>query len=638
MLIGDWFCGGGGVTEGATRAGHKVVFAVNHDKDAIFVHSQNHPDTIHFNEDIREIDPFMILKRFQHLDGWWISAECTHLSNAKGGTSRNADSRTLSDVMGHYSSVCLPPRIWVENVKEIRTNGPLVPKALKDSKGKQRSLELDYCKVQIEYSEATLNGAEQDKLILKHEIDRLINLLDAYDNYKRDGNGELVMVPEPKFKGAMYLKWVRFMQDLGYSYESKVLNYLDYGGAQRRERYFAYLHHKTLGQPIRWPRQTHARKSVTGDLFTSDLKQWRCAREILNLDNKGKCIFTERGDMPLLEQTTLDRMRTGLKMFGHEGEVVMVDRYHTGSSPVDVDGPLPTVMASMERSLVSVSMIDNYTHGQKPSGLNDALGTCLAKREKSLVTAYVMPSSFSNPAVSLLAPLSTVVESRRHLALVHAQYLTNSYGCGGGSSSIDGPLPAVMTNPKSNLTSAFLVKYHGTGVNVIGVDGPISTVCTKDRLGLVNVDFLSSNHGGHNALRWNNGLDEPLQTIAASLTPSKVSALILAGEKRDYVLRHAPKPTAKGNVIHPSWCRIWGGYLVDNAILGLRYRLLEVEELLRAQGAPNNYFNYKRDPNEPLMVGTTKAKWMAGNMVPSDWVEQILGVYEPEPVYDDLMF
>ena len=59
LLYIDLFCGAGGTSTGVTKARlfgkqcAKVVACVNHDANAIASHQANHPDTLHFTEDIR---------------------------------------------------------------------------------------------------------------------------------------------------------------------------------------------------------------------------------------------------------------------------------------------------------------------------------------------------------------------------------------------------------------------------------------------------------------------------------------------------------------------------------------------------------------------------------------------------------
>ena len=62
LLYIDLFCGAGGTTTGVEQAElngqacAKVIACVNHDVNAIVSHQANHPDTLHFTEDIRTLD------------------------------------------------------------------------------------------------------------------------------------------------------------------------------------------------------------------------------------------------------------------------------------------------------------------------------------------------------------------------------------------------------------------------------------------------------------------------------------------------------------------------------------------------------------------------------------------------------
>ena len=57
-LIVDNFAGGGGASTGLEAAwGRAPDIAVNHDADAIAMHTANHPETRHYQEDVWKVDP-----------------------------------------------------------------------------------------------------------------------------------------------------------------------------------------------------------------------------------------------------------------------------------------------------------------------------------------------------------------------------------------------------------------------------------------------------------------------------------------------------------------------------------------------------------------------------------------------------
>ena len=84
-LIIDCFAGGGGASVGIELAcGRQVSIAINHDLDAVKMHSVNHPNTIHLLEDVFDVD----LKQYvcgKDVGLMWASPSCTHFSRAKGG-------------------------------------------------------------------------------------------------------------------------------------------------------------------------------------------------------------------------------------------------------------------------------------------------------------------------------------------------------------------------------------------------------------------------------------------------------------------------------------------------------------------------------------------------------------------------
>lgn len=62
LLYIDLFCGAGGTSTGVEKATFhgdkcaKVIACVNHDANAIASHAANHPDALHFTEDIRTLE------------------------------------------------------------------------------------------------------------------------------------------------------------------------------------------------------------------------------------------------------------------------------------------------------------------------------------------------------------------------------------------------------------------------------------------------------------------------------------------------------------------------------------------------------------------------------------------------------
>lgn len=121
----DLFAGGGGASEGMRRAtGFHPVVAVNHDDDAIRMHAANHPETMHFREDVFKVSPG-VGSRGRRPDLLWASPQCTHFSRARGRAPKSEQQRSLAWVVVDWARDARPRCIIVENVPEFLTWGPL---------------------------------------------------------------------------------------------------------------------------------------------------------------------------------------------------------------------------------------------------------------------------------------------------------------------------------------------------------------------------------------------------------------------------------------------------------------------------------------------------------------------------------
>ncbi len=116
LLYIDLFCGAGGTSTGVNSARlhdepcADVIACVNHDAKAIASHAANHPNALHFTEDIRTLELSPLISHIaecrkdnpEALIVLWASLECTNFSKAKGGQPRDADSRTLAEHLFRY--------------------------------------------------------------------------------------------------------------------------------------------------------------------------------------------------------------------------------------------------------------------------------------------------------------------------------------------------------------------------------------------------------------------------------------------------------------------------------------------------------------------------------------------------------
>lgn len=448
LLYIDLFCGAGGTTTGVEQAhlhGEKcarVIACVNHDATAIASHQANHPETLHFTEDIRTLDLSPLVKhlnemKMKHPDAYvvlWASLECTNFSKAKGGRPRDADSRTLAEHLFRYIEAIHPDYIQIENVKEFMCWGDL------DGKGK----------------------------------------------------------PVSRDQGRCYLQWVKTVSSYGYDYDHRILNAADFGAYTSRRRYFGQFARK--GLPLAFPVPTYARNGDEGGMF-HQYRKWKPVREVLDLTDEGTSIFTKK--KPLCEKT-LERIYAGLIKFVAGGRRQYEDfilKYnsmnHGNYRPVPTEEPCPTVACQNRLGYVKINFLSKQFSGDpdsKNQSVDKPAGTITCIDHHAFVTAY-----FGNGYnCSIEEPNPTVTTKERH-ALVSVdlnepmpdvpldkvtiqtnRFLDNQYG-NGGPSSIETASPVVVNNPKQNIVSAdqFLMNPYSFISDGTSIDNPCFTLIAR---------------------------------------------------------------------------------------------------------------------------------------------------------------
>ncbi len=133
-IVVDNFAGGGGASTGIEMAlGRSPEIAINHDPDAISMHTVNHPYTEHYCESVWDIVPRDVVAG-RPVGLVWLSPDCKHFSKAKGSTPVSKKIRGLAWVTLRWAATVRPRVIMLENVEEFQTWGPL----LLDSEGNAR--------------------------------------------------------------------------------------------------------------------------------------------------------------------------------------------------------------------------------------------------------------------------------------------------------------------------------------------------------------------------------------------------------------------------------------------------------------------------------------------------------------------
>lgn len=457
LLYIDLFCGAGGTSTGVERARlhgekcAKVIACVNHDKNAIASHAANHPEALHFTEDIRTLDmkPLVGITNSERAKDpnakvvLWASLECTNFSKAKGGQPRDADSRTLAEHLFRYIEALKPDYIYIENVEEFMCWGEL------------------------------------------------------------DENGK----PVSKDKGILYLRWVKNVCNYGYDFSHRLLNAADYGAVTSRTRFFGIF--AKHGLPMVFPEPTHCKGGRAADMFHPALKTWNAVRDVLELVDEGESIF---GRKKPLSERTLERIYKGLKKFIPRGKDAFLSKQYSGDPDgknISIDEPAGTITCIDHHALVQAKLLDKTP-----------------KSRRSLVTSH---------------------------------FFANEYSGGGQLSSIDAPLPTVLTIPKQKLVTV--------------------------RQFLINTSYQSK--GG--------SIDEPIFTLIARM--DKSPAYLATAEK-------GTPPEIQST--DSEFTRLIKEFMIEHNIIDIYMRMLSVTELKEAQGFPKDY----------VLIGTqTEQKKYIGNAV-----------------------
>ena len=298
----DLFCGGGGSVTGAINAlkAADVKYegrCFNHWDLAIKTIQMNHPEMVPDFEracaDIAEVSgcPQEVFDTdCRRLDMLWASPSCTHHSNAAGGIVRSNQLRSQPEHLLPFLRLTQCRRMFVENVKEFKSWGPLLDK-------------------------------------------------DTWYKGKKYKAGQA----DPREAGLFFNDWIRDIKHSGYHVDVAVLNAADYGAATSRERLIIQAVRKSSGEKIIWAEPTHAKEP---GLF--NYLPWRSAAEIIDWSIPGESIFDRK--KPLCENT-LQRIEAGIKKYwGAWAEPFLIVLRGTtdnaiNSTAVPLSSPLPTITA-----------------------------------------------------------------------------------------------------------------------------------------------------------------------------------------------------------------------------------------------------------------------------------------------------
>lgn len=444
FLIIDLFCGAGGTTTGfaMTNGISKVVACVNHDPIAIKSHWANHPDVIHFEEDIRTLDLTGLIEivsksKIQYPDAYiilWASLECTNFSKAKGGQPRDADSRTLADHLLRYIDKLNPDYIKIENVVEFMSWGPL------------------------------------------------------------DDNGK----PVSRKNGSDWMRWCNEIDAMGYRNEWKELNSANFGAYTSRNRLFGAFAKK--GLPIAWPESTHAKVPSKMSMY-GDLKKWMPVKDVLDFSDEGESIFNRKKD---LSDKTLERIYAGLLKYVAKGDKSFISKYFSGrpaGKVISVDGPAGTILTADGQSLVQAEFLLKYNSCDKngkhtPPSINEQCPVVSCQGRLGLVQPQFLASYYGNGhnLSSIESPAPTL-RTKDSVSVIQPKYfLDKHFGRVAQNQSIEQPAGTLMTTDKHRLVEATpFVMPTNYNNKPTSIENPCPVITANRKHHYI----VNPSHGGH---------------------------------------------------------------------------------------------------------------------------------------------
>ncbi|EKZ6348287.1 DNA cytosine methyltransferase [Klebsiella aerogenes] len=664
-IIVDNFAGGGGASTGIELAiGRSVDIAINHDPNAVAMHTTNHPDTLHYCESVYSVRP-KVATAGRRVGLAWFSPDCRHFSKAKGAKPVEKAIRGLAWIVIRWALDVGPRVMMLENVEEFKTWGPLIEIPPKPN--------LPHEMIGSFIGPVYPGHSRPDPARVGETFRAFVGMLTNGIPVNHPALAECCEFLElsPDSDQAK-----RLIAGLGYDVDYRELRAYDYGAPTIRKRFFMVM--RRDGQPIVWPAATHGDPKSPA-VISGKLAPWRTAAECIDWSIPAPSIF---GRKKPLAENTLRRIARGIQRFviesaspfivkcnhtttkgkydcfrgqalseplqtitkthGFAVAVPHLTKFRTGATGQPVTEPVPTVTAGTSR---------------RPGGNGHALGVV-----EAAITPFMAGnggSEYQAKPRPLDKPAHTILKESR--ACVVAPVIVRQFGASvGHRADVPGATITAGGGGKSQLVSACLAKHYGGNYSGdgLGLDEPTHSVTTVDHHALVTAQIVGV--GGRAAQSRPRDVSEPLQTMTTKADAAMVTSHLikLRGTCRDGQRTDEPMPTITAGGQHvgevettlavehydeqraqqalaflKEYCGADSTGLVEIAgvtyrIVDIGMRMLQPHELYRAQGFPEWYIidqDYRG-------VKYAKDKQVArcGNAVPPPFAEALVRANLPE--------
>lgn len=482
-LVVDLFAGGGGASTGIEQAiGRHPDIAVNHDTEAVSLHTANHPQTRHFCSDVFEVDPITVTDG-QPVGLLWASPDCKHFSKAKGGKPVSKKIRSLAWVVVKWAKAVRPRVICLENVEEFQTWGPLADdgRPCPQRKGQTFALwkkQLQNLGYQVEHRElrACDYGAPtiRKRLFLVARCDGQPIVWPSPTHAQPDARGKVPAGMKPWRTAADCIDWS-----------------VPAPSIFERSKPLADATCRRIAKGImRYVVEAKAPfVAATSQYNVSGAPSGEFGEPLAASEPPGTVENRARARRALSEMPGSTALSASPLIQTGYGE-------RPGQQPrvPGLGKPLGTVVAGQKHALVTAFLAKHYT-GVVGSSLAAPMGTATTVDHHSLVAAHLVhmghgegacgTKRFSHGIRSVEQPLNTITAQGAAAGLV-TSHMVKLRGDNVGAPATD-PLHTISAQGAHHgEVRAFMVKYYGTDGDP-ALREPLHTVTTKDRFGLVLV-------------------------------------------------------------------------------------------------------------------------------------------------------
>jgi len=543
-LIVDNFAGGGGASTGIELAlGRNVDIAINHDREAVAMHTANHPQTRHYCEDVFSINPVEITSG-RPVGLAWFSPDCKHFSKAKGGKPRSKKIRGLAWVTIRWAATVQPRVIMLENVEEFKTWGPLLRDGTPCPKRKGQTFvkfvsslrDLGY---QVDFKELRASAAGsptiRKRLFLIARCDgRPIVWPDSCDwnpRAKRIG-GKLKAVRT----AAECIDWsipcpsiFERKRPLAENTLRRIARGLFKFVINSPSPFIVKVNHTAegytnfRGQGLDEPMQTvtgHNGYALVGPILTEHANASKQRNFSADEPLRTQCSEVKGGHFALVNATLEPRFhcKCGENFGVNDYEENCVTCPKCGSDNLEditdifqdaactliqtgygerkgqaprapgIDKPLGTVVAGGQKHAIVAAFLAKHFTGVVGSEVSEPIHTITATDHNALVSANLIRHFGSSVGNGVDTPMGTIMAGGSgKTGLITSNLIKLKGACKDGQ-PVTEPLHTVQAGGKHYAeVRAFLIKYYGQEKDGVSLNDPMHTITGKDRVGLVTV-------------------------------------------------------------------------------------------------------------------------------------------------------